>query len=356
MNVLQIRPARAGLALLAALAFAPALVACQPNGAPAGTATPGAAGTPGAPGTPGTPGAGGAVTPTLAASAREATARAAAMRPTYERTIGVMGIDPGQLQLPVDVAVDDAGNTYVSDSKGVQAFGPDGAFLRAVGAPDLKSAEGLAVTPDGGKLYVTGNGPEVQVYGPDGTLSGTLGEGGLTAGTLQKPVDVTLDGAGNVYVADVANAHVEKYGPDGRHLLTIGEKGQQKGQFTAPRSVAVDSAGRIYVGLGDDFLIQRFAPDGSYLDAFGQSYAEESMWQIAGLALDPADNVYASQAISHVVQSFDTSAARPRLRWELGEVGNADGEFRSPHGLAVHDGRLYVADRDNGRVQVFVLR
>lgn len=331
------------------------LVACT-------AATPGtpSAGTP----APGTPAAVASeitsadVTPeaTVAPAAAEATARVAALLPTLDRVISTMGIEPGQLQLPQDVAVDDAGKVYVSDSKGVQVFGPDGAFLQMVGAPDLKSAEGIAVTPDGQRIYVTGAGPVVLVYGPDGQQTGTLGEGGLEAGQLQRPVDVTLDAAGNVYVAEMANAHVEKYDASGRHLLTVGAKGQQKGEFTAPRAVAVDSAGRIYVGLGDDFLIQRFNPDGSYLDAFGQSYADETMWQIPGLAVDASDHVYASQSISHVVQSFDTSPERPRLRWELGTVGLDDGEFRSPYGLAVKGDKLYVADRDNSRIQVFTLK
>jgi DNA-binding beta-propeller fold protein YncE len=331
------------------------LTACtaSPPGTPA-------AGTPlaGTPGADASQEASSGVTPTpsVAPAAAEATARVAALLPTFDRSIGTMGIEPGQLQLTQDVAVDDAGKVYVSDSKGVQVFGPDGTFLNLVGAPDLKAAEGIAVTPDGQRLYVTGAGPLVLIFGPDGKQSGTVGEGGLEAGQLQKPVDVTLDGDGNVYVADVANAHIEKYDAQGKHLLTIGSKGQTKGQFTAPRAVAVDSTGRIYVGLGDDFLIQRFNADGSYLDAYGQSYADETMWQIPGLAVDASDNVYSSQSISHVVQSFDTSTERPRLRWELGTVGFEDGQFRSPYGLAVKGDKLYVADRDNGRVQVFTLK
>jgi DNA-binding beta-propeller fold protein YncE len=191
-------------------------------------------------------------------------------------------------------------------------------------------------------------------FGPDGAAKGSIGTGGLDAGQLHKPVDVALDSAGNLYVADAANARVEKFAADGTHLQTIGERGQQSGQFLAPRSVAVDEAGLVYVGAGDDFLIQRFNPDGSYRDTFGQSYTEESMWQIAGLAAAGGD-VFASQTISHVIQSFLAGEARPTLNWELGEVGFADGQFRSPYGLAVQGGMLYVADRDNSRVQVFRL-
>ncbi len=39
---------------------------------------------------------------------------------------------------------------------------------------------------------------------------------------------------------------------------------------------------------------------------------------------------------------------------ELGRRGSGDGELRTPHGLAIDAaGRVYVADRENARVQVF---
>jgi DNA-binding beta-propeller fold protein YncE len=301
-------------------------------------------------------GAGGApatVPATVAPAAATATQRALALLPPFVTAWGEQGIEPGQLQLPADVAVDDAGRVYVSDSKGVQAFDANGQFVRQVGAPEVRVARGLAVTGDGARLYVSGYGSQVLVFGPDGTQLATIGTQGTEPGQLNKPVDVALDADGNVYVADMANARVEKYSPDGRHLLTIGGPGMQNGQFSAPNAVAVDQAGRVYVAQGDDFSIQRFRPDGSYLDSFGQSYASESMWQIPGLAIDEAGNVYASQAISHVVQSFAAASDPPHLRWELGTVGTGTGQFRSPQGLAIHDGKLYVADRDNTRIQEF---
>lgn len=324
------------------------LTACQAS--PASDETP-AASTEGAPAATATP-----APATLAPAAVAATAAAAELLPAFVQVIGRPGIEPGQLQLPFDVAVDGQGTVYVSDSKGLQAFEADGTFRGLIGSPEVKVAQGIAAADDG-TLYVTGFGRQVLVFGPDGTPRASLGEEGLGPGQLVNPVDVAVDRDGNLYVADAANARIEKLAPDGRHLLTIGEPGRQNGQFTSPRSVAVDNQGRIYVGQGDDFLIQRFAPDGSYLDAFGQSYADESMWSLPGLAVDENGNAYASQTIRHVVQSFDASGdERPTFRWELGDVGFEEGEFRSPYGLAVHKGLLYVADRDNGRIQVYRLK
>jgi hypothetical protein len=81
------------------------------------------------------------------------------------------------------------------------------------------------------------------------------------------------------------------------------------------------------------------------------------MWSLPGLATDADGKVYATQTIRHVVQSFDAAGdERPRLRWELGAVGFENGQFRSPYGIAARDGLLYVADRDNDRIQVFQLK
>ena len=151
----------------------------------------------------------------------------------------------------------------------------------------------------------------------------------------------------------VWSREAEKFAADGTHLQTVGRRGQARGEFTSARSVAVDGDGRIYVGSGDDFLVQRFAADGTYLDAFGLAHAGENAWRVGGIALDAAGNIYLSQALAGRIQCF--AAADRQLVWELGTVGVGDDAFRSPMGLAVDGDRLYVADQQNHRVQVYDL-
>lgn len=266
---------------------------------------------------------------------------------------GTEGIEPGQILLPFDVALDGDGNVIVSDSKGVQKFTAEGEFLLQVGPGEIAAAQGIAAAPDG-TIYVSGLDDVVHVFDGEGQKTATIGEPGGAPGQLLQPVDVALDREGNVYVADASNSRVEKYAPDGTHLLTIGEKGTQSGQFTSPRVVTVDDAGRVYVGMGDDFLVQRFGPNGDYLDSLGKSYADESMWRVAGLATDEGGNLYVSRAILHAIQCFE-AGGDGGLLWELGELGRAPGEFNTPGGMAVRGTRLYVADTTNNRVQVLEL-
>lgn len=287
--------------------------------------------------------------PTLSAPEALGTQRTAGKVPVHRRSFGGPGFDDGQLQLPTAVAVDAAGNVYVSDSVGVQVFDADGRFVRRIGAGDLVAVEGVAVTADGSRLYVATREPPVRVFDAAGAPAGTVGTPGDGPGQLAQPAALALDGDGRLYVADAANGRVEVFEPSGRHARTIGEKGGGRGQFTQPRALAVGADGRVYVGTGDSYAIQVFGPDGAYEKSLAHGYKDATLYRIAGLALDDAGRLYASEAASHYVQVFADGA------WvaDLGKLGSATAQFNTPTGLAYAAGALYVVDQQNSRVQVF---
>jgi len=286
--------------------------------------------------------------------AASATAAAVAVLPGGWQSFGVAGTDPGQMILPFDVAADGQGSLYVSDSTGVSRYRRDGSFVSRIGEGRIKRAEGLAVGPQG-EVYVAGNGSRIEVYGADGTFLRDIGTVGTDAGQLVKPVDLAFDGRGRLHVVDVGNRRVEIFDPAGRHLGSVGGPGEQSGQFTAPRSIALDALDRLYVGAGDEFLVQRFNPDGTYLDTFGNGNLDETLYRVGGLAADGSSRIFVSQVTRHMVQAFDIGGqGRPRLLWEMGgEPGAGAQSFNSPGGLAIDDGRLYVADTRNNRIASF---
>ena len=166
---------------------------------------------------------------------------------------------------------------------------------------------------------------------PDGNVVQSFG-----AGLLIWPHGMDVDAEGNVWVVDsrVANARelerfpdaagkgsaVIKFSPEGEVLLVLGTPGtigDPPTHFTDPNDVLVAPDGSIFVaethgaqfqsspGPDSKSRISKFAPDGTFIMSFG--------------------------------------------RW-----GYGDGEFRSPHSLAMDSqGRLFVADRGNRRIQIF---
>jgi DNA-binding beta-propeller fold protein YncE len=144
----------------------------------------------------------------------------------------------------------------------------------------------------------------VQVYTANGKLVRTWGEG-----QFQEPHQVRIDRDGNVWLVDSGLHVVRKYTPDGKLLLTLGTKGEPGedfAHFNRPTDVAVTSRGDIFVadGYGNNRIVH-YDAQGQFLKAWG-------------------------------------------------ELGVGQGMFSIPHSIAIDStGRLYVADRNNARVQVF---
>jgi DNA-binding beta-propeller fold protein YncE len=163
---------------------------------------------------------------------------------------------------------------------------------------------GIAVD-DAGRIWLFNRGEvPVQVYSTEGKLVRSWGRG-----EFREPHQVRIDGEGNLWLADSGRHAVRKYAQDGQLLLTLGvldEAGEDSGHFNRPTDVAVTREGEIFVADG-----------------------------------------YGNNRIVH----FDKQG---RFVKTWGELGSRRGQFSIPHSIAADSrGRLYVADRNNARIQVF---
>lgn len=225
---------------------------------------------------------------------------------------------PDPLRLPVDLALDPAGNLFLIDSANqrIVKFGPAGVFVRAWGSRGA------------------GEGQFNLMDGPDGY-------GG-----------VAVDRQGNVYVADTHNARVQKFSGDGKFLLQWGDKGRADGQFMAPLGITVDGQGNIYVGDYGRNDIQKFDAAGRFLLKWGGAGSGDGRFdELSYLAVDSQGDIYAADTYNHRIQKFDP-VGRFLAKW--GQQGLKDGEFQAPYGIALDaDDNVYVAEYKGHRVQKF---
>jgi sugar lactone lactonase YvrE len=125
---------------------------------------------------------------------------------------------PGELNEPIGIAVDSAGNVYVADTNNrrIQKFSPTGQPAAQWPVPAGSWEPGPYLEPflavDGaGNLYATApTSHSVLKFSPTGTLLGQKSAQGDA--TLQLPTGLTVDAQGTVYVVDTTASRVVNLG------------------------------------------------------------------------------------------------------------------------------------------------
>ena len=176
------------------------------------------------------------------------------------------------------------------------------------------------------------NNPVDPVFKFDRNTGAVLANFG--GGLMVTPHGIHVDEEGNVWVTDFAGNQegtkghqVFKFSPDGEVLLTLGTAGQPgsgPNQLNQPNDVIV-------------------APDGSIFVSDGHN----------------GQGMTSNQAMEEGRAAGNTGrvlkyAADGTLIMEWGQIGTLHGDFRTPHALEFDSqGRLWVADRGNHRLEIF---
>jgi predicted membrane-bound mannosyltransferase/DNA-binding beta-propeller fold protein YncE len=186
------------------------------------------------------------------------------------------------------------------------------------------------------------------------------GQAGAEPGSLQRPRAVAAAPDGTVYVADTGNHRIQHFDSAGNLLQVWGSFSgpdaaqAPEGTFNEPWGIAVGSDGSVYVADTWNFRIQKFSADGTFLTAWGSTTHEGPGYQFYGpraIAIDSRDRIFVTDTGNKRITAYDSEG---NYLMEIGGPGYDFGQFDEPVGLAFGpDGRLYVADTWNHRVQVF---
>ena len=227
-------------------------------------------------------------------------------------------------------------------------------------------------------LYVSDEGlNRITILDSDGNFLGKWGEKGDGDGQFNRPSGLAFDADENMYLSDTLNHRIQKFTKDGKFLLKWGIYGDGEGELNMPWGIAVDELGYVYVADWRNDRIQKFSADGDFIMSLGKSgSADGKLNRPTGVAVDSDGDIYVADCGNNRVQLFsaegryvekfigDATLSKPAREYlltnalplRLREMANLEPQkrLRSPKSVVVDDqGRLYIADYNSFRVQVY---
>lgn len=267
---------------------------------------------------------------------------------------------------PMDVAVSpDGERLYVTETGGkrlVRVYDPSsGHWIRNLVPPGgrknlWRMPVYVAVSPKTEDVYVSDRLREdIEIYSPQGKFlrklkpAGRLGKG-------SNPLGVAFDSNGRLYVTDVGGKRSQHrvlvFGKGSRPLYRLGKPGM----FWFPNGLAIDSGGYVYVADSDNGRLAVLNPKGKLVSQVLRGVGEGDLGLPRGVAIHDG-KLFVVDTMSHTVKVYGISEGQPKLPAYIGSFGVegiGNGQFQYPNGIAIGpDGRIYIADRENDRVQVW---
>jgi hypothetical protein len=213
--------------------------------------------------------------------------------------------------------------------------------LREAGDQVLGEVTDIYVRRDH-SFYATDTlGKRVLYFSPSGELLQIFSNGP----NISRPIAVTLNESnGELMVADEVYSHVVSFNPQGEPLFGMGGRGDEPGKFRIITDMLKTDEG-YYISDRIELAVQFLDLQGNYVDHFG----ERDLVFPTAIARDKYGRMFVADKSDSSIKVFKDK----RLISRVGKNGYGKGEFRYISDMKYHNGRLYVVDSLNGRIQVF---
>ena len=171
--------------------------------------------------------------------------------------------------------------------------------------------------------------------------------------TLGDVAGIAVDDRDRVYLFNRGRSPVVVLSKDGEFLAAWGE-----GVFVNPHGASIGPDQSLYLTDNFDHTVRKFTLDGTLLMQIGTAGVSSGFMsgkpfcKCTHSAVSPTGDIYVSDGYQNAcVHKFDPDG-RHLMSW--GTPGTGPGEFNLPHNICCDpDGWVYVADRENSRVQIF---
>ena len=270
-------------------------------------------------------------------------------------TFGSEGDQPDQFRSPLAISIGPEGNIYIADTGNnrIQKFNKRGVFLKYVGGfgweteqfdrpVDVCAKTGLDVfVADFNNERIERYDKDlnyISSYYPDETQTEDLRFG--------FPYGVTISKHGELFIIDGENYRILKINSFGEPELSFGDYRWGTGKLDRPSQIEITRSDDVYVSDKTANRIVVYDYFGNYTNQLGLGIVNSP----GGIACDQNGNVWIADTGNNRIVLL-SPAGRVLLSW--GTEGDKLGAFRRPADVAVGDGKVYVLDAGNSRVQVF---
>lgn len=257
----------------------------------------------------------------------------------------------GGLKLPEAVACDGKGHLVVGDTGNdrLVRFTVEGKAVTGgteVKVPELSAPSRLALNSTGDIYALDGKRRRIVHLSPEGEFRNALSYGEVPPPDSVMPKSFALDSADNVYVLDVLSARVVVLDAQGKFVRVL--------PFPADigfvSDLAVDPTGTVLLLDSVKRSLYSAAKDATAFETLGKPLTD-SLVTLPTAMTTSGGAIFVVEGGGGTIVSYGRDGAF--LARQL-TPGWAEGSLNHPSQMCINDrDEMFIADRDNGRVQVF---